>query len=67
VKCSHILQMTRSSISQLHSAVVLIDCDCCNGACRGSPVQPWPSSWMDDNGYDQASGDVIVPVREGDG
>ena len=57
--------MTRSSISKLHSAV-LIDCDSCNGACRGSPVQPWPSSWMDGNDRGQASGDVTVRMRERD-
>jgi len=70
VWCSHVLQwqqMTRSSISQLHSAVILIDCDSCNGACRGHPVQPWPLSWINDNGSGPASGDLTVHVKQRDG
>jgi len=44
------------------SALELIDSDS-RGACQGSPVQPWPSSWIDDNGCGPASGDVAVRDR----
>jgi len=51
------MQPLTAVFSQLAVDDTLIDSDS-RGAHLGSPVQPWQSSWMDDNSCSTASGDV---------